>query len=286
MSRIALIALALGGALAATGANAQSFTATLGYQNTDPKSDNGTLAGARASVNDDWSLTGSFAYGFNDNLSVELWSGLTAFEHEVSLQGLGTVATVEHRPTTLSLNYHFNTDGQFRPFIGAGYGIVNVSGEQTRGALAGLGIDGDNANGLSLTLDSVDALTDFSWALRQALSAQGITGDTDAEIDHIELIGPPADPANHGRNFVLCPGKAYDRSPCGTGTSAKLACLAADGKLAEGQTWVQASITGSQFQGRYEREGERIRPFITGRAYMTADSTLLIDEQDPFAWGI
>lgn len=84
----------------------------------------------------------------------------------------------------------------------------------------------------------------------------------------------------------MCPGKAYDRSPCGTGTSAKLACLAADGKLDEGQTWVQASITGSQFQGRYERDGERIRPFITGRAYMTADSTLLIDEQDPFAWGI
>ncbi|WP_313431420.1 proline racemase family protein, partial [Pseudomonas sp.] len=96
-----------------------------------------------------------------------------------------------------------------------------------------------------------------------------------------------ADDANaDSRNFVMCPGKAYDRSPCGTGTSAKLACLAADGKLEEGQTWVQASITGSQFHGRFERDGERIRPFITGRAYMTADSTLLIDEQDPFAWGI
>jgi 4-hydroxyproline epimerase len=84
----------------------------------------------------------------------------------------------------------------------------------------------------------------------------------------------------------MCPGKAYDRSPCGTGTSAKLACLAADGKLAAGERWVQASITASQFIGSYEWEGERIIPFITGRAYMTADSTLLIDEQDPFAWGI
>ncbi|MNZ11052.1 4-hydroxyproline epimerase [compost metagenome] len=84
----------------------------------------------------------------------------------------------------------------------------------------------------------------------------------------------------------MCPGKAYDRSPCGTGTSAKLACLAADGKLAAGEAWVQAGITGSQFEGRYEWDGERIRPFITGRAYMTADATLLIDEQDPFAWGI
>jgi len=88
------------------------------------------------------------------------------------------------------------------------------------------------------------------------------------------------------RNFVMCPGKAYDRSPCGTGTSAKLACLAADGTLKPGETWTQASITGSQFDGHYEWDGERVRPFITGNAYMTADSTLLIDERDPFAWGI
>ena len=88
------------------------------------------------------------------------------------------------------------------------------------------------------------------------------------------------------RNFVLCPGKAYDRSPCGTGTSAKLACLAADGKLSPGATWVQASICDSQFEGYYEWEGDRIRPYIKGRAYLCADTTLLIDEQDPFAWGI
>ena len=149
MSRIALIALALGGALAATGANAQSFTATLGYQNTDPKSDNGQLAGADATVNDDWSLTGSAAYAFNDNWSVELWSGLAKFEHEVSLAGLGTVASVEHRPTTLGVNYHFAPDSTVRPFIGLGYGWVNVSGERTLGALSGLGIDGSNANGIA-----------------------------------------------------------------------------------------------------------------------------------------
>ncbi|WP_455923671.1 4-hydroxyproline epimerase [Pseudomonas putida] len=135
-----------------------------------------------------------------------------------------------------------------------------------------------------LQLDNVEALTDFTWALLKALEAQGIHGEDGALIDHVELFA--ADEHAHSRNFVMCPGKAYDRSPCGTGTSAKLACLAADGKLAEGETWVQASITGSQFQGRFEWQGERIRPFITGRAYMTADSTLLIDEQDPFAWGI
>ncbi|GAA6120932.1 4-hydroxyproline epimerase [Acidovorax sp. FG27] len=139
-------------------------------------------------------------------------------------------------------------------------------------------------HGKDLRLDHVEALTDFTWAMLKALEAQGIRGEGGALIDHIELF---ADDDNaDSRNFVMCPGKAYDRSPCGTGTSAKLACLAADGKLAPGEPWVQASITGSRFLGRYEQEGERIRPFITGRAYMTADSTLLIDEQDPFAWGI
>lgn len=149
MQRLVLTSLALAAALAASGANAQSFSLTLGYQNTDPKSDNGQLAGADASVNDDWSLTGSAAYAFNDNWSVELWSGLAKFEHEVSLAGLGTVASVEHRPTTLSVNYHFAPDSTVRPFIGLGYGWVNVSGERTLGALSGLGIDGSNANGIT-----------------------------------------------------------------------------------------------------------------------------------------
>lgn len=139
-------------------------------------------------------------------------------------------------------------------------------------------------HGQRLHLDNVEALTAFTWALLKALEAQGIHGEGGAPIDHVELFA--ADDKADSRNFVMCPGKAYDRSPCGTGTSAKLACLAADGKLAAGETWVQAGITGSQFEGRYEWDGERIRPFITGRAYMTADATLLIDEQDPFAWGI
>ncbi len=139
-------------------------------------------------------------------------------------------------------------------------------------------------HGKGLRMDNVDALTDYTWAMLKALDDQGIRGAEGALIDHIELFAD--DSHADSRNFVMCPGKAYDRSPCGTGTSAKLACLAADGKLKPGETWVQASITGSQFAGRYEWDGERVRPFITGRAYMTADSTLLIDEQDSFAWGI
>ena len=139
-------------------------------------------------------------------------------------------------------------------------------------------------HGKALQLDNVEALTEYTWAMLKALEAQGIHGEDGALIDHVELFAE--DHQANSRNFVMCPGKAYDRSPCGTGTSAKLACLAADEKLAIGERWVQASITGSQFIGSYEWEGERIRPSITGRAYMTADSTLLIDEQDPFAWGI
>ncbi|MFQ6590122.1 MULTISPECIES: 4-hydroxyproline epimerase [Pseudomonas] len=139
-------------------------------------------------------------------------------------------------------------------------------------------------HGQTLQMDNVDALSDYTRTMLKALRTQGISGADGAVIDHIELFADDAQADS--RNFVMCPGGAYDRSPCGTGTSAKLACLAADGKLAEGETWVQASITGSQFEGRYERDGEHVRPFITGRAYMTADSTLLIDAQDPFAWGI
>ena len=133
----------------------------------------------------------------------------------------------------------------------------------------------------SLELANLEKLTDFTWRIRQAVNAQGFP-----EIDHIELFGPPRTPGAHSRNFVLCPGKAYDRSPCGTGTSAKLACLAADGKLREGEPWVQESILGSTFTGRYRRDGDKIIPTITGAAHVTAEATLLLDERDPLCWGI
>lgn len=137
-----------------------------------------------------------------------------------------------------------------------------------------------------LVLENVARLTTITESIRAALRAQGITGADGAEIDHIELFGPPHDAANHSRNFVLCPGGAYDRSPCGTGTSAKLACLAADGKLKPGELWRQESIIGSVFTGSYQTAGEQIAPTISGKAFVTAESTLLIDKADPFAWGI
>ena len=132
-----------------------------------------------------------------------------------------------------------------------------------------------------LELQNVERLTSFTWEIRQAVNAQGFP-----EVDHVELFGPAKNPRAHSRNFVLCPGKAYDRSPCGTGTSAKLACLAADGTLAEGEEWIQESIIGSQFSGRYQRAGDHIIPIITGQAHVTAESTLLLDPSDPFCWGI
>jgi 4-hydroxyproline epimerase len=141
-------------------------------------------------------------------------------------------------------------------------------------------------HGEELDVRNAERLTDVTWRIRQALNRAGITGASGAEIDHIELFGPPADPANRSRNFVLCPGKAYDRSPCGTGTSAKLACLAADGKLEPGEVWRQESILGSIFEASYERgEDGAIIPTITGRAHLTADANLLVDEADPFRAG-
>ena len=136
-------------------------------------------------------------------------------------------------------------------------------------------------HGLDLTLKNVPQLTQASLAMREAVRAAG-----HPEVDHVELFGPPHDAANHSRNFVLCPGGEYDRSPCGTGTSAKLAGLAADGKLAPGEFWRQESILGSVFEGSYENGESGIIPTITGEAFITAESTLLLDPADPFQFGI
>jgi 4-hydroxyproline epimerase len=142
-----------------------------------------------------------------------------------------------------------------------------------------------------LTAGQIDLLITFAVAIRRALKAANITGTNGAEIDHIELFSGAHDPANHSRNFVLCPGHAYDRSPCGTGTSAKMACLAADGLLKPGEPWRQEGILGTVFEGSYEIEpGERgmnkIIPFITGSAHITAKSTLIFDPNDPFRLGV
>lgn len=170
--------------------------------------------------------------------------------------------------------------------------IRNVPAHRKAKAVKAGGVTGDVAwggnwfflvadHGLELTLKNVPQLTQASLAMREAIRAAGYP-----EVDHVELFAPPREPANHSRNFVLCPGGEYDRSPCGTGTSAKLACLAEDGKLAPGEVWRQESILGSVFEGRYESTNGGIIPTITGQAFITAESTLVLDPADPFQAGI
>jgi 4-hydroxyproline epimerase len=141
-----------------------------------------------------------------------------------------------------------------------------------------------DAQTVPIAFGNLEELTSLAARVRRAVNEQGFP-----EVDHVELFGPPSRADASSRNFVLCPGGAYDRSPCGTGTSAKLSCLAADGKLAEGEAWVQESVIGSTFTGRYrwhDRAKGEIVPTITGRAHVTAESVLRLDPDDPFCWGI
>ncbi|MES3020963.1 MAG: 4-hydroxyproline epimerase [Pseudomonadota bacterium] len=166
--------------------------------------------------------------------------------------------------------------------------LVQVEGY---GAVAGDVAWGGNwfflveGHALALAVDNLEELTAFSVAVGKALALAGVTGDDGALIDHIELFAPSRTDAD-SQNFVLCPGKAYDRSPCGTGTSAKLACLAADGKLAEHALWRQESIIGSVFEASYRYQDGQLMPSIRGKAWVNAQAQLIVDEADPFAWGI
>lgn len=137
-----------------------------------------------------------------------------------------------------------------------------------------------------LELRNLETLTTYTGSIRAALQTHGITGANGQEIDHIELFAAPRAPGLDSRNFVLCPGKSYDRSPCGTGTSAKVACLAADGKLREGEIWRQESIIGSVFEASFSSRGGAVYPRIRGSAFVTADSHLILQDNDPYRAGI
>jgi 4-hydroxyproline epimerase len=194
--------------------------------------------------------------------------GIVAFEY-----GGGNTVTIENVPS-----YRLAKDVKV-PVEGIGSVVGDVAWGGNWFFLVG-------EHGQELEPTNIERLTDFTWRIRKALPRHGITGTGGQEIDHIELFGPPRQATDHSRNFVLCPGKAYDRSPCGTGTSAKLACLFADGKLRPGQLWRQESIIGSVFEGTVRLDGDRIIPRITGSAFVTAEATLLLDPNDPFRVGI
>ncbi|MET1416917.1 proline racemase family protein [Roseibium sp. HPY-6] len=140
---------------------------------------------------------------------------------------------------------------------------------------------------IDLVPQNIRPLTDLTLKIRKSLEENGITGAEGAWIDHIEVFGPPVSASADSRNFVLCPGGAYDRSPCGTGCSSKLACLAEDGLLAPGQEWVQESVIGSTYRASYQKgAGSNIIPTITGQAFVTSDATLNFDPADPYRTGI
>ena len=180
--------------------------------------------------------------------------------------------------------------------------VINVASRRTRRRVAltvpGLGrVRGDVAwggnwfflvedHGLELLPGNRRRLLEAAGTVRDALVRDGVTGADGSAIDHVELTGSPLDPANHGRGFVLCPGLAWDRSPCGTGTSARLACLHEDGRLAEGQVWRQESLIGSVFSAWLAREDGQLLPHIQGRAHVTAEATLILSPGDPLACGI
>jgi 4-hydroxyproline epimerase len=213
----------------------------------------------------------------------------------VTLAHLGRISTGTHRLETRVgvVSFTLRDDGSVSlenvPSFRKASGIrVKVPGH---GAVTGdvawggnwFFITGDH--GRQLESKHVSDLTAFSSALRRVVNEPSRYPDA----DHIELVGPPSSPNASSRGFVLCPGGVYDRSACGTGTSAKLACLAADGKLAEGEEWVQESIIGSIFRGSYrwlDRDAGTIIPTIVGSAHVTAEADLLLDPRDPFCWGI
>ena len=141
-------------------------------------------------------------------------------------------------------------------------------------------------HGQVIEVGNVERLSGFTRRIRSALDREGVTGADGGEIDHIELFAPTDNPAADSRNFVLCPGGAYDRSPCGTGTSAKLACLVAAGKLSPGETWRQESVIGSIFEATGKLDGDKVIPTVRGSAYVTGEGTLFFGSKDPLRTGI
>jgi 4-hydroxyproline epimerase len=217
---------------------------------------------------------------------------------------IGVVRTLEHLGRATAGTMNIDTPvGRVSAELGSN-GSVTIENVPARVHATGVEIDvrgygrirGDVAWGgnwfflvdhspVAVEYASLRQLLELTFAIREALAEAAITGEGSAPIDHVELHGPAARADVDARNFVLCPGAAWDRSPCGTGTSAKMASLHARGGLAVGKEWRQESITGGLFSGRLsERDGELI-PHITGRAFITARGTLCFDEGDPFRFG-
>lgn len=212
----------------------------------------------------------------------------------ITLSYMGKISTGEHKIETPVgiITAHLNESGEVTVNNVPSYRLakdVEVEVDSIGKVVGDIAWGGNwffliNEHNQDLNLSNVESLTGYTWQIRQALTEQNITGANGQEIDHIEIFSS-SDKAD-SKNFVLCPGKAYDRSPCGTGTSAKLACLYEDGKLKEGESFRQESIVGSVFEGSIRIEDDKIIPSIKGTAYVNSEATLILDENDPFCWGI
>ena len=215
-----------------------------------------------------------------------------------TLKHLGIIESGSHRIDTLVgvVTIHLNEDGSVSvdnvPSYLAQENVEielpvygTISGDIAWGGNWFFLIDGQ---GPEVKYENIDQLTDFTLRVSEALALQGITGDNGMEIDHVEVFGPPVNDEADSRNFVMCPGGEYDRSPCGTGTSAKLATLYGKGKLKEGETWRQASVLNTVFTGKVKAtgEGNAVIPTVTGRAWINGECTVILDPEDPFAHGI
>ena len=206
---------------------------------------------------------------------------ITPGQHRIETP-VGTVTAVLHEDGQVTVN----NVASYRLAAGVALDVPGYGRVQGDVAWGGNWFFLVREHNLELTLKNVEALTSFTWAIRQTLAAAGITGQDGAEIDHVELYAPSRLPEVNSKNFVLCPGKAYDRSPCGTGTSAKMACLYADGKLRQGQVWKQESVVGSVFEGTIRVVDGQVYPSIKGSAFVDAEGELILDPRDPFCMGI
>lgn len=202
-------------------------------------------------------------------------------EHRIETP-VGTVTAILHESGEVTVNNVLSYRSSAKvPVDVPGYGLIH--GDIAWGGNWFFLVENHS---LEVTFANVEALTDFAWRIRQSLRHHAITGADGREIDHIELFAPSQKRGIDSKNFVLCPGKAFDRSPCGTGTSAKLACLYADGKLREGEIWRQESIVGSIFEGSIQVRDGQVYPSIKGSAFVTAEADLVFDASDPFCMGI
>lgn len=206
MSRktLPLLALAIAGVLAAPAALAQSagdWTVAVGAHQVNPDSDNGTLAAGTLPLDIGSSTrpTIAFEYFVRDNLGLEVLAALP-FQHDISIDGLGRVGSTRHLPPTVSLQYHFNSEGKVSPLLGVGLNYTTFFSEETRGPLAGSKLELDDSFGLALHA-GLDFKVGEKGAIRVDVRWMDI--DSDVALDGAKLGTAEIDPLIYGAAYVL-----------------------------------------------------------------------------------